>query len=122
MVRIFANDIFIADSFELKLIPPTTALTGSSSSCFLIWPVNPSTDVTFYFPSIQLPGLNQTSPHIYCYDETIGFLTFSIQTIPCLPQNTTILNQGSITFDTQLPVLTTVAKTITDEMIYRFHA
>ncbi|MBC7776418.1 MAG: T9SS type A sorting domain-containing protein [Phycisphaerae bacterium] len=108
----FANDILVHDTFEFKLMPNTVTLTNSSAPCVLL-PNYPS--VTFHFPSILLPGLNQTIPHLYTYEETVGFLTFSINTITCLPHNTSILNQASIVFDNQPPVETTVAKTITDE-------
>ncbi len=108
----FAQDIFVTDTFEPKLVPNTVSLRGSSAACVLI-PNYPA--VTFHFPGIFLPGLNQTSPQLYTYEETIGFLTFSINTITCLPHNISILNQASIVFDAQPPVQTTIAETITDE-------
>lgn len=108
----FANDIFVYDTFEVKLVPNTANLRGSSAFCVL-QPSYPS--VMFHFPSIMLPGLNQTTPHLYTYEETLGDLTFSINTITCLPHYTTILNQASIVFDSQAPISTTIAETVTDE-------
>lgn len=104
----FAQDIYVDDILESRLDPLSAVLTGSSAPCTLI--AAPPM-LHFTLPNIFLPGSNQTVPHIYTYDETCGSLRFYVETIPCLAYDVPITNKAIITFDTQVPIATTVAST-----------
>jgi hypothetical protein len=104
----FVNDVDVRDIFDFQLEFPTLALTGSDAPCNLN-PAGPNT-MHFNFPGIKLPGINQTTPFQYTYDETVSSFTFSINTIPCLHPGA-ILNSADIFFDALPPVTTDIAKT-----------
>jgi len=63
------------------------------------------------FEGIDLPGLNQVAPHTFLDNQTKGWVKFKLLTENCLDQGDKILNQASIVFSTEDPILTNIAET-----------
>lgn len=61
------------------------------------------------FSNIQLPGLKQSTPETYTYDDTESFIQFEICTHLFLPQ-TVLLNEAEIVFDYQPVILTNISE------------
>lgn len=107
----FANDVQVFDKFDAQLDFPSLNFTASNHDCFPT-PMGGS-EMNFKFPGIMLPGINQTSPYQYTYDEATAWFTFDIKTLPCLRPGA-ILNQADVYFDGLAPVQTDVAKTVVE--------
>jgi len=65
--------------------------------------------LSILFPNINLPGLNQSGPYAYSYDETESFITFEICTRPVTFVDECIENYVDIYFDNQPAIKTNTA-------------
>lgn len=82
----FAGPIVIKDVLDdTQLDPLTVILTGSSDVCIYSYDPLSSNVATFTFPTIQLPGINQTIPEKYDPSETYCSFTFTVNTLQNLP-------------------------------------
>ncbi len=101
-----AEDVVVYDDLDASQLDVNTlTLTGFSYPCQQ--PVIPPGGNTaiFEFMGIKLPGLNQTDPYQYGYNETIGDFSFTINTLPNLNPGV-IPNVADIKFDA-LPIVQT---------------
>lgn len=103
----YANTVRILDDLPVELDLSTFQLTGYSSPCTVSWNNN---EVKFVFEEIELPGLDQTLPYIPHPNETIGFVTFEIDTKHCLDEGV-IINEAVIFFDDLAEIRTPEAET-----------
>lgn len=108
-----AQNVSVSDNLPSVLKFSSAQLVSFSSNCTM--DPSPPSLLMFTFLGINLPGSNQTIPNIYSYDQTVGSLSFKVNTNQCLPAGTVILNHASVIFPGQPPVLTTEAITYVDE-------
>ena len=111
-----AEDIIVWDNLPPELDATSVQLTSfSGPNCSLT--VHPPSLLEFKFYGIKLAGTGQINP-FYTYDETVGSVSFRVNTIECLPVGIPIRNQAEVDFLFGQPLVqTTVAKTEVNETI-----
>lgn len=99
----FANDVFLFDHLPENLNPSTIKILDYEFPPTM----NLYEDHLYLdFLGIRLPGINQTMPYAYTYEDAFSYVTFSICTVPPIHPGDCISNEVKITFDTQPPLIT----------------
>ena len=103
----YAQNVLVRDDFLDLLNAYTVNVINSSHLCTVTtFPSYNSAE--FLFLDAFLPGLNQTVPNKYTYNETIGSVKFTVETTSCLPEGE-LGNIATIWFDNQPAINTTWA-------------
>jgi uncharacterized repeat protein (TIGR01451 family) len=105
-----AHDVFIEDILPPELDPSTVQVLSSSASYTL--PNVPPPLLKISFPGIDLPGAAQPG---VTFNQTIGTISFRVNTINCLLPGQIIPNMATIEFLGQPSIQTGVAYTMVDE-------
>ena len=114
----YADDVFIDAVFDGPALTENFQILSSSSSISGFSIVGNM--ISIAMTGHKLPGSNQTYPNTYSYDQTTGFVKFSICTEAGLNLNDNIEGQASIIFDTQPNIITNTALTIVSEHSPRY--
>lgn len=104
----YANDVVVTDELCTLVDPNTATVQGSFA--------NMTTTITentlkVSFPELLLPGLEQTYPDRYSYDQASHEFSLRVDTKSCLEPGS-IKNQCLVFFDQLAPVATNVALTM----------
>ena len=105
-----ADNVLVIDTLDADLDLSTLELTGASHAMHLS--ITQDNVMQFFFPDIQLPdsGSNEVASH--------GFVGFSIEPRPALPDMTVAENAADIVFDLNAPVRTnTVFNTFSEAYV-----
>jgi len=102
-----ANTVTLIDMLDLNYLDPSTLIMVDSEYPFEYGINHTTGQLSIEFNEINLPGLKQSEPYRYTYDETESYIVFEICTFPIyFEHNECIKNKVDIIFDTQ-PAITT---------------
>lgn len=113
----YAEDVLINTFFNGPIDINNINVLSSSAPVTNI--TSNSNGLSFLMDNHRLPGSNQTFPYTYSYDQTTGFIEFTLCTNPYLAMGDKIEGHANIVFDTQPEIMTnTVKTTIADNLNY----
>lgn len=101
-----AYDVVIRDTLDENLNLKTIKILGSSHPDILKTVVENGRNISFEFKSIFLPDSTTN------FDESQGYISYSIKSKNGLPENTPIKNTASIYFDQNPPIVTNTTENV----------
>lgn len=107
-----AYNVYILDTIDTSVLDVNTIQVYGASHPMVVNLISPSQDVMkFRFDNINLPDSTSNEP------ESHGWVTYTIQQQPSLPNGTIIRNGAAIYFDYNLPVLTPKTLNVIDDKL-----
>ena len=103
----YANDVSVVDYLPAQLIPGATYPNSSFGG--MSYTVSGNL-LKVNFAGINLPGLGQTYPNRFTYDQAAHIFRIETSTLSCLPTGA-VRNYCEVYFDNLAPVLTNIANT-----------
>jgi uncharacterized repeat protein (TIGR01451 family) len=107
----FTNHIRVSDVLPPELNSGTVQFLSSSAPTCLMSLEEGA--LQFSMPYYPLPGLRDPH-HTFSYDQTVGFVRFSVETDPCLAFGSAVINQAEVTFDDLAPLTTKQSVVLVD--------
>jgi uncharacterized repeat protein (TIGR01451 family) len=106
----YAHDVIVEVNLDevFTLGGNSVQITDSSFPCSLTQVTDNMIEVTF--SNIMLPGSNQESPNTFTYDQTTGYVSFTLCTRDQLSSGDVIPADAVIYFDSEPPIATNIAE------------
>lgn len=107
-----AYDVKVVDTLSSAIDLSTIRILGSSHLELMQWDIVEDSILIFSFNSINLPDSTTSR------DASMGYVTFSLRSVPGLDEYSEVLNTASIYFDSNPPIVTNTTSSILVSEIY----